>query len=81
MANNRHALAYLKGVDKLPHRIEGEKGLLEQIFPSAKRVLKLGTGDGRLLALVKLSNPSIEGVALDFYDPMIEQTKKTLCKQ
>lgn len=71
-----HAFAYLSRADKLPHRIEGEKVLLDQISPKVKHVLDLGTGDGRLLSLVLLQNPSAEGVALDFSEPMIAQAKK-----
>jgi tRNA (cmo5U34)-methyltransferase len=71
-----HAFAYLARADKLPHRTEGEKVLLDQIPHGARRVLDLGTGDGRLLSLVLLNNPNVDGVALDFSDPMIEQAKK-----
>ncbi len=71
-----HALSYLSRADKLPHRTEGEKILLDQIPPHTKRVLDLGTGDGRLLSLVLLYKPDAKGVALDFSDPMLEQAQK-----
>ncbi len=71
-----HVLAYLARADKLPHRTEGERVLLDQIPENAKRILDLGTGDGRLLSLVKYIRPQAEGVALDFSRPMIQRAKK-----
>ena len=55
--STEHALDYLGRADSIPHRVEGESTLLEFIRPTAKRILDLGTGDGRLLALVKMEHP------------------------
>jgi tRNA (cmo5U34)-methyltransferase len=71
-----HALDYLGRAESVPHRHEGEATLLEFISDIHGRVLDLGTGDGRLLALVKRDHPDVEGVAIDFSPTMIEAAKK-----
>jgi tRNA (cmo5U34)-methyltransferase len=70
-----HALDYLSKADSLPHRTEGESELLRCLTPSMSRVLDLGSGDGRLLALVKLARPNTNAVALDFSPTMIERLR------
>lgn len=71
-----HALAYLARADKVPHRTEGESVLLQQISPNIKRVLDLGAGNGRLLALVKVRASNVKGIALDFSEPMLKEARK-----
>ena len=66
-----HALSYLERADRVPHRVEGEQVLLELVMPTAPgRVLDLGTGDGRLLALVGAG-----GVGLDFSPAMLDAAR------
>jgi tRNA (cmo5U34)-methyltransferase len=67
-----HASAYLERADRVPHRAAGESALLDEIPQSARRVLDLGSGDGRLLELVLRATPSARGVAVDFSPLMLE---------
>src|SRR5437764_12899754 len=71
-----HAFAYLRRADKLPPRGEGEEALLAEVPENCRRILDLGSGDGRLLALLLLKCPQAEGVALDFSEPMLAQLRK-----
>jgi tRNA (cmo5U34)-methyltransferase len=70
-----HALDYLARADRIPHRTEGEATLLEQVPQTVRRILDLGTGDGRLLALLKLDRPHARGIALDFSPTMLDAAR------
>ncbi|HIK33944.1 MAG TPA: class I SAM-dependent methyltransferase [Oscillatoriales cyanobacterium M59_W2019_021] len=70
--STEHALDYLARADRIPHRTEGEAALLDCIPTMVKRILDLGTGNGRLLALLKLDRPQAQGIALDFSPVMLE---------
>ena len=71
-----HAQDYLERADQISHRSEGEAALLEFIPAEARRILDLGTGDGRLMALVRREHPNTAAVAIDFSPAMLEAAKK-----
>ena len=75
-ATAEHALKYLARADRIPHRTEGEAVLLEFIPKKVRRILDLGTGDGRLLALLRIDRRDTEGVALDFSATMLDAARK-----
>src|SRR5262245_60594400 len=71
-----HALEYLARADSIPHRTDGEAELLDCLPRPVTRVLDLGSGDGRLLALVKLARPEAEAIALDFSDTLLDRLRE-----
>ena len=70
-----HALQYLARADRIAHRTAGEAVVLELVPRTAKRILDLGAGDGRLLALLKLDRPDAAGVATDLSPTMLEAAR------
>ena len=74
--STEHALDYLGRADSIPHRAEGESTLLEFIPPTTRRILDLGSGDGRLLALVKLDHHGATAMAVDFSPAMLEAARR-----
>jgi tRNA (cmo5U34)-methyltransferase len=71
----QHALDYLARADRIPHRTEGEAELLDRVPKTVRRILDLGTGDGRLLSLLKIDRPKVTSIALDFSPTMLEAVR------
>lgn len=71
-----HVSRYLDRADEFPHRAEGESVLCEQVPLEARRVLDLGTGDGRLLAVMQAARPEMQSVGLDFSEVMLQAARE-----
>lgn len=71
-----HALAYLDRANSIPHRDEGEAALLEHLSASPGRVLDIGTGDGRLLDIVRSAHPGTTGLAIDYSPAMLAAARQ-----
>jgi SAM-dependent methyltransferase len=70
-----HASAYLERADRVPHRVAGETTLVDELPATVRRVLDLGSGDGRLLNLVLSARPGADSVAVDFSPHMLDQLR------
>ena len=75
-SDRARALDYLARADGLPHRAEGERVVLEVVPPGARRIVDLGAGDGRLLALLRIDRPAARCVALDVSPPMLAAARR-----
>jgi SAM-dependent methyltransferase len=71
-----HVNRYLGRADEYPRRAEGESVLLEHVPRDALRILDLGTGDGRLFALLRIDRHEMLGVGLDFSALMLEAARE-----
>jgi len=67
---------YLERAGEFPHRVEGEGVLLEHVPLDVRRVLDIGTGNGRLLTLLQRERPQMTGVGLDFSDLMLDRARE-----
>ena len=66
-----HAQRYLAVAYQIPRRQEGEASLLECVPATTRRILDLGSGEGRLAGLLLDRLPNATAVVLDFSDEML----------
>jgi tRNA (cmo5U34)-methyltransferase len=73
-----HAQEYLRRADSIPRRVEGESTLIELMPEGTSRILDLGSGAGRLIALIKTARPGAKFVALDFSATMLDELQRNV---
>ncbi len=61
---------------EIPHRDIAEEMLLSALPQQVTRFVDLGTGDGRLLTLVRSRYPDAEGMGLDSSAPMLHRAQE-----
>lgn len=71
-----HALDYLRQLEEIPHRKEGEATLISEVPNHATRILDLGCGNGHLLALLLAHCDKATGVGLDFSPTMLREAAR-----
>ena len=68
-----HVGRYLQRAHADEAAVGSDQALLEHVPRAARRILDLGTGDGRLLALLLADRPQGSGVGLDFSELMLQE--------
>jgi tRNA (cmo5U34)-methyltransferase len=58
---------------EIPYRAIAEAMLLEALPERLERFIDLGTGDGRLIALVRERHPDAGAIGVDFSQPMLDR--------
>jgi tRNA (cmo5U34)-methyltransferase len=74
-AASRVMASFARG-GKFPHRAEGEAVFLELLPEHVERVLVLGTGDGRLLAILRAARPYARVVTVDSSPVMLARARE-----
>jgi tRNA (cmo5U34)-methyltransferase len=61
---------------EIPHRQTAESMLLQALPARVDRFLDLGTGDGRLVALLRSAHPAAAALGLDSSEPMLARARE-----
>jgi tRNA (cmo5U34)-methyltransferase len=68
----------LNRTNKILHRSDGDQVLIDFIPMSTRRILDLGTGNGRLVKLLKQKIPNIKYIAMDFSPSYAQDIKSAV---